>query len=302
LSAALESTDPLARKTPKLSVLSERFLRWLKETRLDEDTKTYYRKGCQLLSATKIPNLRLDAIDQDVIDTVAFPGGPCNANRALRTLRRMLHKAEEWKLIRRAPKVKLVAEYERTLRLDDATEQKLVAGAVTCKWRKRTVDLLKDVIVLVRDTGLRNERELYEMRVENLDFQRRIIVVPDSKTPAGRREVPMSKRVQEVLHRRCEARSAGWLFPSKRARCGHLTTLAKQFRHARRRAGLPEQLVLYCGRHDFGSRVYAKTGNLKAVMTVMGHKDVKTAMRYQHPDPEIVRAALDETDPARTSV
>jgi len=28
-------------------------------------------------------------------------------------------------------------------------------------------------------------------------------------------------------------------------------------------------------------------------MRTMGHKDVKTAMQYQHPELEIVRAALD---------
>jgi hypothetical protein len=36
-----------------------------------------------------------------------------------------------------------------------------------------------------------------------------------------------------------------------------------------------------------------RTGNLAAVMRTMGHKDVKTAMQYQHPELEIVRAALD---------
>lgn len=50
----------------------------------------------------------------------------------------------------------------------------------------------------------------------------------------------------------------------------------------------------YCARHDFGTRVLNETGNLKAVMEVMGHKDVKTAMRYQHPDIELVRLALDD--------
>jgi hypothetical protein len=41
-----------------------------------------------------------------------------------------------------------------------------------------------------------------------------------------------------------------------------------------------------------------KTGNLKAVMKVMGHRDVKTAMKYQHPELEIVRAALDQGNKA----
>jgi hypothetical protein len=36
-----------------------------------------------------------------------------------------------------------------------------------------------------------------------------------------------------------------------------------------------------------------RTGNLAAVMSTMGHRDVKTAMHYQHPEVEVVRAALD---------
>jgi len=40
-----------------------------------------------------------------------------------------------------------------------------------------------------------------------------------------------------------------------------------------------------------------RTGNLAAVMRTMGHRDVKTAMHYQHPELEIVRAALDYRPP-----
>jgi hypothetical protein len=43
---------------------------------------------------------------------------------------------------------------------------------------------------------------------------------------------------------------------------------------------------------------YSSTGNLAAVMRTMGHRDVKTAMHYQHPELEIVRAALDYVPPA----
>ena len=40
-----------------------------------------------------------------------------------------------------------------------------------------------------------------------------------------------------------------------------------------------------------------RTGNLAAVMRTMRHRDVKTAMHYQHPELEIVRAALDYRPP-----
>lgn len=59
-------------------------------------------------------------------------------------------------------------------------------------------------------------------------------------------------------------------------------------------SGQPEQKRLYCGRHDYGTRILKRAGNLAADMRTMGHKDVKTAMQYQHPELEIVRAALDQ--------
>ena len=80
--------------------------------------------------------------------------------------------------------------------------------------------------------------------------------------------------------------------PSRRSRAGHLTNLSKHFRKARDKAGLPKSLVLYCGRHDYGTRVLRDTGNLAVAMQTMGHKDVRTAMNYQHQEVEIVRAAL----------
>ncbi len=73
------------------------------------------------------------------------------------------------------------------------------------------------------------------------------------------------------------------------------------FRQARTEAGLPKDLVLYCARHDYGTRVLARTGNLAAVMKTMGHRDVKTAMHHQHPELEIVRAALDYNLVAETA-
>jgi len=75
--------------------------------------------------------------------------------------------------------------------------------------------------------------------------------------------------------------------------------MAKRFREARVKAGLPEDLVLYCGRHDYGTRILKRTGNLAAVMRTMGPKDVKTAMQYQHPELEIVRAASIRTQQLR---
>jgi len=294
---ACEQGDPLPRKAPTLKQASVRFLKWVGAARLADKTKTYYQDGWRLLETTSILNLRLDAIDNDVAEQLSFSGSAANANCALRTLRRLLHKAEDWKLIRRAPRIKLLPEQERLLRLDDEAERKLLAGAAECNWRPKTLELFRDIVMLARETGMRNEKELYRIRIENIGWDRHVVFVPDSKTVTGIREVPLSDRALGILRRRCGDRRAGWAFPSKRAKLGHLTTMAVKFRQARAKADLPKSLVLYCGRHDFGTRVLKKTGNLKLVMQTMGQKDVKTAMKYQHPELDIVRTALNETAP-----
>ena len=220
----------------------------------------------------------------DVAEALRFPGSPANSNNALRTLRRMLNRAKEWKLIREVIAFKLFKEEERCLRLDDEAERKLLPVSV---------QPLKDLIVLMRDTGMRNARELYRMRVENIDWHTRLIFNPNSKTTKGRRFIPMSDRVADLLRVRCAGRTEGWVFPS-RQRGKHITSglVNKQWVKARCAAGLPNDLVLYCARHDYGSYLLGETGNLKAVMDAMGHADVKSAMTYQHPELEIVREAI----------
>jgi site-specific recombinase XerD len=301
LASVIESTDPLPTRPAVLREFADRFLDWVNMSRLEEKTRKFYRNGWRLLKETSVAVMRIDQITTDCAEQLNFPGSAANANCALRTLRRMLHKAEEWKVLSHAPKIKMMKEHGRHLRLDDEAERKLIAGALLCKWRPRTRDLFRDIVILMRDTGMRNERELFQARIENLDWQHRVIFVPDSKTPEGRRLLPMSARVCEILRARCDARHEGWVFPSKRSTSGHLRSICNLFRQARKKAGLPNELVLYCARHDYGTRVLMRTGNLAAVMRTMGHRDVKTAMHYQHPELEIVRAALDY-QPAITEV
>jgi len=54
----------------------------------------------------------------------------------------------------------------------------------------------------------------------------------------------------------------------------------RQWVRARKGAGLPSDLVLYCARHDYGSFVLSKTGNLKVVTDLLGHSDYRYALNY----------------------
>jgi hypothetical protein len=140
MSQAMEGNDPLPSKAPLLQDFSVRFLGWLETTSLELKTKTYYRTGWRLLRMSAVSKMRLNCITRDDILTLRFPASESNANCALRTLRRMLNKAEEWKLIFRAPKFRLVKEHGRSLPLDAAMEAKLITAAADCNWRAKSFE------------------------------------------------------------------------------------------------------------------------------------------------------------------
>jgi len=287
LIAEAERSGPSAmlRRAPLLCDFAPRFLEWVEHARhLAPKTRRYYRVGWKQIHSTPLIGMNLDRITSEELDSLALSGSPAYVNQGLRTLRRLLGKAVEWKVIAVAPTVKLMEEVGREMTIDPETEAKLLAVAK---------QPMRDVLIMIQDTGMRPE-EVFRIRIENINWSQRLIFNPNGKTKAARRNVPISERMFDLLMFRCAGKTQGWLFPSLRADSGHLTTVAKQFREARSAAGLPESLVLYCARHTFGTAAYSATGNLAMVMNVMGHTDVRTAMRYQHPVLDSVREAIDQ--------
>ena len=105
----------------------------------------------------------------------------------------------------------------------------------------------------------------------------------------------------EELKRLVGSRTEGWLFVSD-STCGHLTTVSKMFVIARKRAGLPNSVVLYSARHTFGTDVLDGTKNPAVTMKVMGHTNPKMMMRYQHPEyTQAARQAINRRKPTNAA-
>ena len=134
----------------------------------------------------------------------------------------------------------LFKERDRSLRLNEEAESKLLPVAE---------QPLKDTIVVMRDTGMRNARELYRMRVENSTSMPEPSLLRNSKTESDRRLIPMSDRVRVVLQTRVAGRTEGLVWQShyKRKRIG-AAMVNRRWVRAREAAGLPANLVNYCAR------------------------------------------------------
>ncbi len=294
---------PGNKKIPTLADFSNRFFNWLEALPADRPpkapTRKYYRVGWRMLESTPIARMKLDHITTDQASIIEGSSA-ANTNNALRTLRRMLKKAHEWQLLSTVPVVKLVEEYGREELMEPWMEQLLLAvtaGArLTAKGRKSRVgwEPFRTVLLIMLDSGLR-PGEIFRMRWENIHWDKGLIFNPRGKSRKSRRYVPLTERVKAALLMRKEGVNEGWVFPSKKAQSGHITDreVSKQWLEAKRLAGIPEAVVLYCARHRFSTDAMEGTGNVMAVMDAMGHQSVNTTRIYNHSNVTLIREAIE---------
>jgi hypothetical protein len=50
-------------------------------------------------------------------------------------------------------------------------------------WRTKCFDLFRDIVILMRETGMRNERELYRVRIEEYRLDEQIDFHPGQQNP-----------------------------------------------------------------------------------------------------------------------
>jgi integrase len=227
--------------------------------------------------------MRIDHIGTSDAAVLTFPHSASNANRAFRTLSRILRLAVEWKVLRASPRIKLLEEHGRTALIESSTEALLLQHAP---------QPLADVLVTIMDCGMRPE-EVMRMRKEHVYWDRSVVLVPYGKSFKSKRYVPLSDRMRCLLLLRKPGESP-WMFASKRAGSGHLTTINKQWTATveavnlaaaeQKLAPFPADLKLYCARHTFGTDMLAEGMNVVEVSKLMGHDDLKTTMKYLHPD------------------
>ena len=76
-------------------------------------------------------------------------------------------------------------------------------------------EYLRNVIRIVTETGLRIYKELTPMKKDQLDLENRTVWIPDSKTPNGVAEVPLTEIAGDAFRRQLASGGQGeYLFPS----------------------------------------------------------------------------------------
>ncbi len=146
------------------------------------------------------------------------------------------------------------------------------------------------MVTVAIGTGMRRSDQFPLLRGK-VDFQRDCIWVPNSKT-GKEYSMPMNEDVREVLRRHCAGKGPDdYVFVNPETGKPYLD-LKKAFRKA---CQLADILGLRWNdlRHTFGTRLGMAGANAFEIQELMGHTDVRTSLRYEHPVSERKRAAVD---------
>jgi len=135
-------------------------------------------------------------------------------------------------------------------------------------------------VALLAFTGARKS-EILGARWVHVDFQRRTLVVPRSKS-GRRRHIYLSDRAVEILERQPRSPGQVFVFPSERRSGQALSGLRSVWARAKEKAGLPADVRLHDLRHTFASLLINNGTHLYDVGRLLGHSQLSTTARYAH--------------------
>jgi integrase len=146
---------------------------------------------------------------------------------------------------------------------------------------------------LLLDTGLRPNSEALALKWGDVDFDRRMITVTSSKTPAGLRTVPMTSRLKAELLRwnaLTSPKNSEFVFFHPRNTAKHLLHVPKTWARALKDAKVAKRRLYDC-RATFCSRMYAAGIQPVLIELLMGHAGSGLVHTYAKADDDFKRDA-----------
>jgi integrase len=291
------------RAVPTFKEFSKTFMDAIRVRSADKPATVgfYADRTTRLLKYRSLAEARLDAIDEALIERYVTARRAVVQNRELATLRRALRLAEEWKVIVRAPKVRLLkGERQRTLVLTHEDEAKYLAACPP---------LLRAVASVMLDTGLRIG-ELLNLRWEDIRFEPSgsakfgSVKVRVGKSQNAQRTLSLTARASTVLFARRKASKLPYVFPGK-SPDGPILVTSLNHLHSRVREPIVDgkrvqafssEFVLHSLRHTFLTRLGEAGTDAFTIMRLAGHSSVTVSQRYVHPTLDACETAFERLE------
>ena len=159
-------------------------------------------------------------------------------------------------------------------------------------------DYLKHVIVILSEMGLRPYKELMPMQKWQVDLENWLVHIPDSKTPGGIGDMPMTELARKAFKAQIEGTPGTEYFfptPNRKANKPYITNLQKAWATTLRQAGVAH-FPLYQLRHCFATRLSAGGVADHFVSQMLRQDDSQVFKRYSQAKLNMMREALARLD------
>jgi integrase len=209
-------------------------------------------------------------------------------HQELRVIRRMLNVAVRKKFLFANP----CAGVEFPARVEGLFRPHYVAWSEQQKIEFSAPVYLRNVIRIVTETGLRIYKELTPMKKEHLDLENRTVWIPDSKTPNGVAEVPLTEIAVAAFQSQLAISGPGpYLFPSDENPDGYQKTF-KTVWHATLRRAKVQYFRIYDLRSTYATRLSAGGVADEWVTQLLRQGDAKVFKKYSQMKLQMKREAL----------
>lgn len=153
---------------------------------------------------------------------------------------------------------------------------------------------LRNIVRIITETGLRVYKELMPMKKDQVDLRNAVVWIPDSKTPNGIAEVPLTPLAIEAFRDQMAIAGEGpFLFPSGLNSSGHQKTLKTGWYKTLRRAKIP-YFRIYDLRSTYATRLSAGGVADEWVTQLLRQGDSQVFKRYSQMKLQMKREALEK--------
>jgi len=215
---------------------------------------------------------------------------PNTINRELTVLRSMFNRAIEWDELKTNP----VKGVKKALPLNES-EHERKAKYITREDFNIIIENanseLRDFIIVARNTGMRIS-EICNLRVSDINLQKEEIFIRDSKNYT-QRSVPINNTVKNVLIELIKDKDDKHNIFKHHNR----NSLGIAFRRLLAALNMKGRYRPHDLRHTFITDLVTKGFDLKTIMEITGHKDIRMLIeRYTHPSKENKSLAVKSLD------
>ena len=282
----------LKSKAPALKEYMSQYLE--SRTDLHPNTRTRYGVSRRCLEGFLATARLSDITDVRIEDyktaRLQEGAGPVGVNRDLSLLRLVLKQAKRERYIAHSP-------LENREHFLNERKERLQARPFTLDEEQRLLSVasgyLHPLILLLLDTGLRPNAEALTLKWKDVDFERGMVTVVSSKTPAGLRTVPMTSRLKTGLlqwKKLTGPQNSEFVFFYPRNPAKHLFHVRKTWARALKDAKVAKRRLYDC-RSTFCSRMYAAGIQPVLIELLMGHAGNSLVHTYAKADDDFKRDA-----------